>query len=124
RWLTPEQYADRFGVSQDDLDQMKAWFQAQNLSVVSVARARNAISVSGQAAAVEQAFGTKIHRYREDGELHFANSTDPTIPAAMQSVVRSIHGLNDFRLKSRAAQPRYNSLTSSAHYLAPDDVAT
>lgn len=123
-WLTPEQYADRFGVSQDDIDQMKTWFEAQNLSVVSVARARNAISVSGQAAAVEQAFGTKIHRYREYGELHFANSTDPTIPAAMQSVVRSIHGLNDFRLKSRAAQPRYNSLTSSAHYLAPDDVAT
>jgi subtilase family serine protease len=122
-WLTPEQFADRFGVSQNDIDQMKTWAESQGLSVVSVARARNGISLSGPAQAVEQAFGVKIHRYRVDGELHFANTSDPSIPAAMQSVVKSIHGLNDFRLKSRSVQPLYNSLTSSAHYLAPDDIA-
>jgi subtilase family serine protease len=124
RWLTPEEYADRFGVSQDDVEQMKTWLQGQNLNVLSVARARNAITVSGEAASVEQAFGVRIHRFRVDGELHFANTADPTIPAAMQNVVKAIHGLHDFRMKSRAAQPRYNSLTSMAHYLAPDDVAT
>jgi subtilase family serine protease len=126
-WLTPEQYADRFGVAQEDIEQMKTWLQAQNLTVISVARGRNAISFSGPAAAIEQAFGTKIHRYRVDGELHFANSTDPTIPAAMQNVVSSIHGLHDFAMKSRAVHPvqaQYNSLSSSAHYLAPDDMAT
>jgi subtilase family serine protease len=42
----------------------------------------------------------------------------------MQNVVRAVHGLNDFRLKSRSVQPRYNSTNGSAHYLAPDDVAT
>ena len=43
-----------------------------------------------------------------DGELHFANATDPSIPAAFRSVVASIHGLNDFRLKpkSQAADRR------------------
>src|SRR5581483_406634 len=125
-WLTPEQFADRFGVSQGDIDEIKTWAESQGLTVVSVARGRNGISLSGPAASVEQAFGTTIHRYQVDGELHFANTTDPSIPAAMQNVVKSIHGLNDFRLKSHSIRPapQYNSLTSSAHYLAPDDVAT
>jgi subtilase family serine protease len=123
-WLTPEQFADRFGVSQSDIDQIKTWAEGQGLTVASVARARNGISLSGPASAVEQAFGTTIHNYRVDGEVHFANATDPSIPAAMQSVVKSIHGLSDFRLKARSVQPLYNSLTSSAHYLAPDDVST
>ena len=126
QWLKPEEYADRFGVSQGDVDQMVAWLQAQNLTVVAVARGRNSISFSGAAGAVEQAFGTKIHRYNVDGELHFANSTEPSIPAAFQNVVRSIHGLTDFRLKpkSKPLQPEYTSLLSSTHYLAPDDVST
>jgi subtilase family serine protease len=123
-WLTPEQFAERFGVSQDDIAQMKSWLEAQNLNVISVARARNAISVTGNAASVEQAFGVRIHRFRVDGELHFANTTEPAVPAAVQNVVRSIRGLHDFRLKSRAVHPQYTSLASSAHYLAPDDVAT
>jgi subtilase family serine protease len=126
QWLKPEEYADRFGVSQGDIDQMVAWLQAQNLTVVAVARGRNSIACSGAAGAVEQAFGTRIHRYSVDGELHFANATEPSIPTAFQNVVRSIHGLNDFRLKpkSRPVEAQYTSLTSSAHYLAPDDVAT
>jgi subtilase family serine protease len=126
KWLTPEEYADRFGVSQNDIDQMTTWLQAQNLNIVNVARARNSMSFSGSAGAVEQAFGTRIDRYSVDGELHFANATNPTIPAAFQSVVRSIHGLNDFRMKpkSRPVQAEYTSLTSTAHYLAPDDIST
>ena len=47
---------------------------------MAVARGRNSIAFSGAAGAVEQAFGTKIHRYNVDGELHFANATDPPFP--------------------------------------------
>src|SRR5207253_9268432 len=84
KWLTPEEYADRFGVSQSDIDQMTAWLQSQNLNVVAVARGRNSISVSGAAVAAEQALGTKIHRYCVLGALHLATSTGQPIPAACQ----------------------------------------
>ena len=32
QWLTPEQYAARFGMSQDDLDKVTGWLQSQGLA--------------------------------------------------------------------------------------------
>src|SRR6267143_1599662 len=59
RWLTPEEFADRFGVSQDDIDKIVSWLRGQGLTVVSVARARNSVAFRGDAAQVENAFGIK-----------------------------------------------------------------
>jgi len=128
KWLTPEQYADRFGASQDDLNQVAAWLQQQNLTVVGTARGRNWIAFRGTAGQIESAFGTPIHHYQINGELHYANATDPTIPAALQNLVGSIHGLTDFRMRARLTRkevlkPNYNSSRGS-HFLAPEDVAT
>jgi uncharacterized protein (TIGR03437 family) len=126
-WLTPEQFADRFGVSADDIARITAWLQSQNLSVSGVARARNAIYFSGAARQVENAFTTEIHQYLVDGEIHFSNDTDPTLPEALIAVVGSIRGLNDFRMQPKRSIRRpvahYNS-SSGRHYLAPDDIAT
>ena len=33
-WLTPEEYADRFGVSPDDLNKITSWLQGQGLTIV------------------------------------------------------------------------------------------
>ena len=59
------------------------------------------------------------------GELHYANSADPTIPAAFQGVVLTMRGLHDFRLKPRlrpSVHPRDNF--QGGEQLAPDDIAT
>jgi uncharacterized protein (TIGR03437 family) len=131
-WLTPQQFGDQFGASQDDINKIVEWLKSQNLTVASVAPARNAIAVSGTAATVEKAFGVEIHRYVIDGESHFANSTNPSVPAAFSGVIGGIRGLNNFRLrpqlKSRtivphAGNPRYTD-SQGNHYLAPEDVAT
>jgi uncharacterized protein (TIGR03437 family) len=136
RWLTPEQYADRFGLAQSDVDKITAWMQTQGLTVLSVARGRNAISFSGPVRSVEGAFGTEIHHYLVNGELHFANATNPSIPAAFGDVVLGIHGLNDFKMKPAirqrsvvalpsAARPAYtNAVCSPGLCLAPADFAT
>ncbi|MGA3096346.1 MAG: protease pro-enzyme activation domain-containing protein [Bryobacteraceae bacterium] len=142
RWLTPEQYAQRFGVSESDMSQIAGWLQAQGLTVVSTARARNWIAVSGTAAQIENAFQIQLHHYLVDGETHYANADEPSVPAAFAGVVRSIQGLTDFRLKPAArpmqnqpADPRYTCTGSAPviqpcvgykgeHYIAPDDLAT
>src|ERR1700733_8158944 len=41
RWLTPAQYADRFGVSAEDMRGITQWLQGQGLSIVNVAQGRN-----------------------------------------------------------------------------------
>lgn len=121
-WLSPEQYADRFGVSQPDIDKIVAWLAQHGLAVKSVARGRGAIAFGGNAGQIEAAFGVELHRYLAGGEPHYANAADPSIPAAFQGVVLGIHALNDFRLKPRGLHPRYD--TSQGHVLAPDDIAT
>jgi uncharacterized protein (TIGR03437 family) len=127
-WLTPEEYGQRFGVSDADLGKVTEWLQQQGLQVVSVARGRNSIAVSGTAAQVEAAFQTEIHSYLVDGETHFANASEPSVPAAFSSVVRGIRGLNDFRMKPRLrtslAKPDYTTGSGQTHYIAPDDFAT
>src|SRR5436305_9168489 len=63
RWLTPEEYAQRFGVSDDDLNKITTWAQGQGLTIAAVARGRNWISLNGEAAQMEQAFQTELHQY-------------------------------------------------------------
>ena len=125
-WLTPEQYADRFGVSQGDISKIVAWLGQHQLSVKSVARGRNAIVLSGGAGAVGAAFGVEIHHYLVGGEVHYANAADPTIPAALDGMVLAIRGLHDFRLKPRLrrmVRPR-DTLSDGEHQLGPGDIAT
>src|SRR5579883_819083 len=124
RWLTPEQFADRFGASASDVAKITAWLDSQGLRVASVARGRNWIAVNGSAAQVESAFGVEMHQYLVDGKLHYANATEPSIPAALSGVVRSIRGLTDFRFKAKShvSKPEYTT-TRGTHYLAPNDLA-
>jgi len=121
RWLTPEQYAQRFGVSDADIGKITQWLEGQGLKVLSVARSRNWIAVSGMAAQFEAAFQTEIHTYLVDGETHYANASEPSVPASFGPVVKSVRGLNDFRMKPRA-KPKYTS--KGTHNLVPDDLAT
>ena len=125
QWLTPEQYADRFGVSSSDAAQIVTWLEAQGFTVDPVSRSRTFVTFSGTAGQVQAAFGTAIHHYQVNGELHYANSTDLTIPAALSPLVSGLRGLHDFRLKPRLARarPQY-TMGRGAYVLAPDDFAT
>ena len=63
----------------------------------------------------------------ENGELHYANSTDPSIPAALSDIALGLRGLNNYRLKPHsrargAGSAKYHG--SGEHQMAPDDFAT
>ena len=128
KWLTPEQYADRFGLSPNDIQKLTAWLQSQGFTVVRTARGRNWIVFSGTAVQVERAFQTEIHTFKVNDETHFANTTPPAIPAVFSGIVSGFRGLNNFRPKSQAhrAQPDYTFPVTGGnlHYIAPGDIAT
>jgi hypothetical protein len=50
RWLTSEQYADRFGLSRSDISKITSWPQSQGLKVNDVARGRHWNAFTGSAA--------------------------------------------------------------------------
>lgn len=126
KWLTPEQFADRFGITPADRAKVTTWLQAHGMKVVDVARGGSWIAFSGTAAQVSAAFHTQLRQYSINGETHFANATDPAIPTAFADVVGGIQSLNNFRPhpRVRKVQPKFTSNLSGNHFLAPEDFAT
>lgn len=126
KWLTPEQFAGRFGVSASDHSKVVAWLQSQGLTVNQSARGRNWIAFSGTTGQVARALKTEFHLYRVRGATHFANATAPSVPEALAGVVNGFLGLDDFRPQSMvrkfipaASDPGYTQGTS--HSLVPQD---
>ena len=127
RWLTPEEFGARFGLSQPDVDKIAAWLQAQGLTIVEISRSRTWVAFSGTAQQMGAALRTDLRRYAVGGEMHFALSGEPSVPSAFASVVMGFRGLDDFRLKPHAVKKvatRFTSGVSGSHFLAPDDLAT
>jgi subtilase family serine protease len=134
-WLSPEQFAERFAMSRSDIAKMTDWLSSEGFTIVQVARARNWVAFSGTAAQVQRSLHAQIRRYVIDGEQHFANATNVSLPKALADVVTSVRGLDDFLWKSMVARRRtaqsgassdWNSSYSSGgqNFLAPDDIAT
>jgi pseudomonalisin len=127
QWLTPEQFAERFGVSETDAAQIGGWLQGHGMEVEEVTAGRRSIVFSGTAAQVESAFHTQIHTYKIDDELHHANAKDPEIPAALAHVVGGVVSLHDFRsqpMHGLVRKPAPDFTASGLYYLAPADFAT
>src|SRR5271155_416377 len=82
-WLTPDTFADRFGMADEDIAATETWLQSRGFHIDSVARSRDRITFSGSAAQVQAAFGTELRHYRTEGELHFAPASDLTLPAEL-----------------------------------------
>jgi subtilase family serine protease len=120
-WLTAAEYGQRFGLAQSDINKVAAWLMSHGFTVNRVYPSRIAIGFSGTAGAVAAAFHTPIHRLDVDGVAHFANMTDPRIPAALVPAVAGITSLQDFRPHNKRRPP----LTSDGTYaIAPGDLAT
>jgi uncharacterized protein (TIGR03437 family) len=127
QWLEPEDFAVRFGYSESDIARVKAWLEQQGFSIDNVPRSRNWVIFSGTATQVERAFHTPIHRYLVNGESHFANTWEPSVPADLAAVVSGIMGLNDFLPKPLARQqligPHPQNTNNGSHTLEPGDFA-
>ncbi len=133
KWLTPAQFADRFGMSRNDIGKVTDWLQSQGLTVTRVANSRNQVFFKGTVAQVESAFHTEIHNYLVDGELHYANASEPAVPAPLAGMTLGLHNLHNFQPKPRIKVRKtmfneiHSHLTSHVtgnHYLTPGDFAT
>ena len=95
-WLTPEQFGQQFGPVDADIQAVTDWLGSQGFQVSRVAAGRTVIEFSGTAGAVRQAFHTEIHKFVVNGKEHWANASDPQIPAALTPVVAGFASLNNF----------------------------
>lgn len=124
KWLTPEQYADRFGLTANDMGRVIEWLRVQGFTVESTARGRDWIAFSGTAVQVDAAFHSGVHRYEIDGENHYAAASEPMLPSALEPLVAFLFGLDDFQPKPSNSLRPAATLPTGLINLTPDDLQT
>jgi subtilase family serine protease len=126
QWLGPTEFGAQFGLSSSDLAKVTEWLTSQGFTVTGVANGGTFITFDGTVAEAEAAFSTSIHNLSLNGESHFANVSNPSLPAAFAGVVSGITGLHNFRIKPHVQmfKPDFTSSISGGHFLAPGDIYT
>ena len=117
KWLTPDQFGKQFGPSDQDIATVETWLTGHGFNVLKVNPGNQTIEFSGNVAQLRSAFHTQIHKYMVNGEMHYANATNPQIPAALAPVVGGFVSLNNFRPRSYAQKlgtATYNPATGTA----------
>jgi hypothetical protein len=128
KFLSPEEFAVRFGLAAADLGTVARWLENRGFSNIQPSRARTSIRFSGTASQAQSAFHTRIHQYSLNGETHLANTADPELPKALESITQSLGGLNNFRVFARLRNAPLPQFTASGcaycNSVAPDDWET
>ena len=101
KWLTPQQYGERFGIAQSDIAKISAWLESQGFEVKSVLNNASVIDFAATAGGVRRTFHTQMHNWNIQGGEYPAIAQDPMIPAALQDLVAQIVGLTKIPPKSR-----------------------
>jgi subtilase family serine protease len=117
QWLTPDEFGQQFGPSDQDLQVITAWLISHGFQIGGISRGRTVIEFSGTSSQVQQAFLTEIHRYVANGESHWANASDPQIPAALAPVIVGVNSMHNFSVKPLFRLPSTASrIKSSGSY--------
>jgi Pro-kumamolisin, activation domain/Bacterial Ig-like domain (group 3) len=137
QWLTPEQFGQQFGPGDSDIQKVTGWLQGHGFQNVQVGKGRAVIEFSGTAAQVQETFGTSIRKFAVNGKEHWANASDPKIPAALSLAVEGVFTLHNFYKRPQVqvaeeqitaqvkpgARPQFTS-SSGLHALVPADYYT
>ena len=132
KWLTPSEFGQRFGITEQDATKVQQWLQSQGLTVHELAQSRRYIVFSGTVSQVETAFATQMHSYEYRNKKFISNSSDIQIPAALHSVVKGVVRLHSDPRSStayRGTKIHFKKAGSQftfddgSHYLTPADFA-
>jgi subtilase family serine protease len=126
--VDPPQFSEHYGADKSDVDTVTAWLEAKGFTVNGVQPSGLTVDFSGSAGTINGAFHTEIHHLFVDGKTHYANMSNPEIPAALDPVVAGVVSMHDFHPKPqmvrRAPQYTYTYENGTYHALTAGDIAT
>ena len=124
RWLMPADQGRLYGPAQTDLEMVKSWLESHGFTVNYIYPTGMVMDVSGTAGQIRETFHTEIHNLEVRGESHYANISDPQIPAALASIIVGIVSMHNFKPQAMN-QPRvdytFSGCGSSCYSLTPAD---
>jgi subtilase family serine protease len=122
RFLTPQEFAARFGPSQEDWDALVAFAKASGFEIISGTREARDLRLSGTVANIEKAFHVSMGTYQDltEDRTFFAVDREPTADLPFQ--LWHITGLDN----DSKPHPMYvkKSDYAKAHGIDPDEVVS
>ncbi len=100
-FLTPGQFAARFGPAAGAIGATRSWLEGEGLSVGATARDGLLIPVSGSASRLAAAFGIGFDQDRlSTGRIVREPTAPPSVPRALAGVVQGVVGLDDLAVST------------------------
>jgi kumamolisin len=133
RHLSRDEFAAAFGADAADLTKVESFAKEHGLAVEHVDAARRLVVLSGTVAAMSKTFGVELSRYVHPDGSYRGREGPVTIPADLDGVITSVHGLDDrpaarphVRVAPAAVAPRqdggpYSPVEVAAAYDFPTD---
>ncbi|MEH0579702.1 S53 family peptidase [Streptomyces sp. B21-108] len=93
KYLSAGQAQARYGATAAQVAAVKSWLTAAGLKVTGTTA--HYVSVSGEVAAAEKAFGTQLHNYAKSGRTYRAPAKAASAPASLDGAVLTVTGLDN-----------------------------
>lgn len=96
KYLTSEEFVERFAPSQEDYDAVIAYAEELGLTVSNTHPNRTLLNVVGPTQSIEKAFNLGLHKYETpNGRKFYAPNNNPEVPAAIASIIGGVVGLDN-----------------------------
>ncbi len=92
-WLTPGEFASRFGPNPKDSGAIAHWLTSEGFTVTSSGAGDRFVSFAGSVATAERVFGVTIVSTADD--LAYGNLGDPVVPARFANLIAHVAGLDN-----------------------------
>lgn len=114
KFLTAEQWNERFAPSAEDEQAVADWATGQGLTVTNRYADRLMVDAEGPAGVIERVFGVTINNYKVGDEVDFSNDRDPAIPSSLSGILHFVVGLNSIERVHRVGTKK---TTKGADYV-------
>jgi len=93
KYLSAKQADARYGATKAQVAAVTDWLKSAGLTVTGTTR--HYLSVTGDVAAAEKAFGTQLHNYAKGKKTYRAPAADASVPTALDGAVLTVTGLDN-----------------------------
>ncbi len=105
QWLTPSQFAARFGPTAQEATVVKDFLASHGLAVTSAHQNHYYVNAQGSIADVQRAFNVQINRFNVNGKTIYSNTSNASIAGAAAAFVGSVQGLHPVAMTPRSIRP-------------------
>jgi pro-kumamolisin-like protein/Big-like domain-containing protein len=98
KFLTAEQFNQRFAPSTADEEAVVDWAISQGLTVTNRYPNRLMVDVEAPVGQIQKALNVNVNRYQLNGATVFSNDRDPVIPPTISDKVMAVIGLNNVQV--------------------------